>query len=198
MNIEILLIVLLLLGLVVTNMRLSKVLKTSEKSDSVKIPIVFEQEDGPTLNYAITGSAGGDISAFKFLKLYDSNNEILLNGVELDKKRHLTLQPGQRVLVSSGFKVNIPLGYEMQIRSRSGLALKHGIIVANSPGTIDSGYTGTVGVVLVNTSNAPYTIGQYERVAQAVIAKYEIPEFVKIEEHETTERGEKGFGSTGS
>ena len=91
----------------------------------------------------------------------------------------------------------MPEGYEAQVRPRSGLALKHGITVLNSPGTIDADFRGEICVILVNLSNIPFTIASGTRIAQLVFAKYEKAEFVEVEELSETERGEGGFGHTG-
>lgn len=109
----------------------------------------------------------------------------------------ITLQPLERALVPTGLYVEIPVGFEIQIRPRSGLAAKHGLTVLNSPGTIDADYRGEIKVILVNVSNEPYTIQPEERVAQAVLAKHEQIEWQKVEVLSETVRGEKGFGSTG-
>lgn len=108
----------------------------------------------------------------------------------------ITLPPGGRILVPAGFKLEIPYGCEAQIRPRSGLALKHGITVLNSPGTIDSDYRGEVGVILVNHGEQPYTIQPGSRIAQMVFARVEMTELVLGEVGES-ERGEGGFGHTG-
>ncbi len=108
----------------------------------------------------------------------------------------ITLPPGGRMLVPAGFKIEIPYGYEAQVRPRSGLALKHGVTVLNSPGTIDSDYRGEVGVVLINHGEQPFTIEPGSRIAQMVIARVEMTELVLGEVGES-ERGEGGFGSTG-
>ncbi len=105
--------------------------------------------------------------------------------------------PGERKLFSSGIKVAIPFGYEIQIRSRSGLALKKGIMVLNSPGTIDAGYRGELGVILFNTSDTPVEIKKGERIAQAVMQKVEKIEWEQVEELPPSDRDIGGFGSTG-
>lgn len=109
----------------------------------------------------------------------------------------ITLNPLERTLVKTGLFIELPVGYEAQVRPRSGLAYKNGITVLNSPGTIDADYRGEVGVILVNLSNVPFVIENGERVAQLVIAKHEQAEWVLVEELAETERGEGGFGSTG-
>jgi len=107
------------------------------------------------------------------------------------------IQPGDRILVSAGIKVAVPAGFEWQIRPRSGLALKHGITVLNSPGTIDSDYRGSVGVILINLSDVPFTLNRGERIAQAVLVRVEPVELEVACELSETDRGEGGFGHTG-
>lgn len=109
----------------------------------------------------------------------------------------IVLKPLERCLVKTGLFMAIPVGYEGQVRPRSGLALKSGITVLNSPGTIDADYRGEVGVILINLSNEPFTIQDGERIAQLVVNKCEQAEFYLVDELTTTERGEGGFGSTG-
>jgi dUTP pyrophosphatase len=109
----------------------------------------------------------------------------------------LVLRSLERVLVPTGLFVEIPVGYEAQIRPRSGLAFKNGITVLNSPGTIDADYRGEVKVILVNLSHQEFMINDGERVAQMVIAKHEQAEWIEVEELEESGRGEGGFGSTG-
>lgn len=109
----------------------------------------------------------------------------------------IELQPMGRALVKTGLFLEIPVGYECQVRPRSGLALKKGISVLNSPGTIDADYRGEVGVILVNLSNENYVVEDGERVAQLVFAKFEQAEWELTEELTETHRGAGGFGSTG-
>lgn len=109
----------------------------------------------------------------------------------------ITLQPLGRTIVKTGLFIELPIGYEAQVRPRSGLAAKKGITVLNAPGTIDADYRGEVGVILVNLSNEAFTIENGERVAQLVIAKHERAEWVEVEELSATDRGSGGFGSTG-
>lgn len=123
------------------------------------------------------GSAGADLRAF-------INDPIVL-------------RPLERCLIPTGIKIELPIGYEAQIRSRSGLAFKNGVSVLNSPGTIDSDYRGDVGVILVNLSNENFIVNNGDRIAQMVIAKHEFPLFINSEELGNSERGEGGFGSTG-
>lgn len=107
------------------------------------------------------------------------------------------LAPMQRVLVPTGLRIALPHGYECQIRPRSGLALKHGITVANAPGTIDADYRGEIGVILINLSSEPFVINDGERICQMVIAPYSRVEWEPAESLDATERGEGGFGHTG-
>lgn len=109
----------------------------------------------------------------------------------------ITLQPLQRVLVPTGLYIALPAGYEAQVRPRSGLALKKGITVLNTPGTIDADYRGEVCVILVNLSADPFVIEDGERIAQMVVARHEQVEWQPVEQLESTERGEGGFGHTG-
>ena len=109
----------------------------------------------------------------------------------------LTLHPFDRKLVKTGLFIALPEGYEAQVRPRSGLALKHGITVLNTPGTIDADYRGEVGVLLINLSQEDFVIEDGERIAQMVIARHEQGEFVVVEELDETERGAGGYGHTG-
>ena len=120
-------------------------------------------------------------------------------GVDLraNLEEEITLQPLQRHLVGTGLFIELPLGYEAQIRPRSGLAAKHGITVINSPGTIDSDYRGEIKICLVNLSNDQFTIKDGERIAQMVIARHETAQFVLVTKLSETERGEGGHGHTG-
>jgi len=120
-------------------------------------------------------------------------------GVDLkaDIQEPIVLQPLQRTLVPTGLYIALPQGYEAQVRPRSGLALKHGITVLNSPGTIDADYRGQLQVILVNLSDTPFTIAPGERIAQMVIAKHEQVEWEQVESLDETSRGAGGFGSTG-
>ncbi len=109
----------------------------------------------------------------------------------------VTLQPLERTIIKTGLFIALPVGYEAQVRPRSGLAAKKGITVLNAPGTVDADYRGEIGVILVNLSNEAFTIENGERVAQLVIAKHERAEWVAVDELSETSRGEGGFGSTG-
>tara|TARA_Y100000389_G_scaffold146776_1_gene145566 strand:- start:454 stop:891 length:438 start_codon:yes stop_codon:yes gene_type:complete len=127
--------------------------------------------------YATIGSAGVDLKAV------------------LD--RPLVLNPLERKIIGTGLKIALPIGYEAQVRPRSGLAAKHGISVLNSPGTIDADYRGEVGVILINLSNDAFTINPGERIAQLVLAKHEQIQWKIDENLSFTARGSNGFGSTG-
>ena len=109
----------------------------------------------------------------------------------------ITLPPLGRALVPTGISIALPLGYEGQVRPRSGLALKQGITVLNAPGTIDADYRGAVGVILLNHSATPVTLKRGERIAQLLLAKVELLTWDEVRELPTTERGTGGFGSTG-
>lgn len=147
------------------------------KKKIMKLKIINKSKnDLPT--HANTGDAGFDLRA------------------NIESK--VIIKPFERVLIPTGLFMEIPLGYEGQVRSRSGLSLKNGLMVLNSPGTVDSKYRGDVGVILINMSNEEQVIEHGDRIAQMVIAKHETIEFELVERLESTERGEGGFGSTGS
>ncbi|MBB3123219.1 dUTP pyrophosphatase [Mesoflavibacter sabulilitoris] len=109
----------------------------------------------------------------------------------------ITLKPLDRTIVKTGLFIELPIGFEAQVRPRSGLAAKKGITVLNAPGTVDADYRGEIGVILVNLSNEDFTIENGERIAQLVIAKHERAEWIEVETLSETSRGEGGFGSTG-
>ena len=109
----------------------------------------------------------------------------------------ITLEPLDRILVKTGLFVELPKGYEIQVRPRSGLALKKGITVLNSPGTIDADYRGEIGVILINLSKEKFVISSGDRIAQLVVCKHEQPKIVLSNSLSETQRGDKGFGSTG-
>lgn len=150
---------------------------------AASVTILVQREPGadpglPLPEYQTAGAAGADLRAD-------------LGGADL------RLAPGEIRLVPTGLRVQIPDGYEMQIRPRSSLALKHGLGLPNSPGTIDSDYRGPLGVIMMNMGQAPYTIRHGERIAQAVIAPVTRASYVMAETLDQTVRGEGGFGSTG-
>ena len=109
----------------------------------------------------------------------------------------ITLKPLDRTIVKTGLFIELPIGFEAQVRPRSGLAAKKGITVLNAPGTVDADYRGEIGVILVNLSNEDFMIENGERIAQLVIAKHERAEWIEVEALSETSRGEGGFGSTG-
>jgi dUTP pyrophosphatase len=109
----------------------------------------------------------------------------------------LTLHPGDIRLVPTGLAISLPLGYEAQIRPRSGLALKHGVGMVNSPGTVDSDYRGEIGLVLINWGKTPFVIKRGDRIAQMVVTRVSRAQVLEVDRLETTERGEGGFGHSG-
>ena len=148
-------------------------------SESIRVQIAVEPEaEGLELpRYETALSAGMDLRA-------------AIEG-------EIVLAPGERCLVSTGLRVALPEGYEAQIRPRSGLAIKHGVTVANAPGTIDADYRGVVAVGLVNLSDRAYTLRRGDRIAQRIIAPVVRAEWEVVEELSETARGEGGFGHTG-
>lgn len=148
--------------------------------------------------YETLASAGMDLRAE--LSLFNPrlsyNTDIIWT---LDNKcDHVCINPGGRALIPTGLQMALPIGYEAQVRPRSGLALKHGLTVLNSPGTIDADYRGDVGVVLINHGKEPFKICTGDRIAQLVITKHERVDFVEVEVLTETDRGIGGFGHTGS
>ncbi|MCB9358323.1 dUTP diphosphatase [Candidatus Woesearchaeota archaeon] len=118
-------------------------------------------------------------------------------GVDLCSTESYTIKPGERELISTGIKIALPDGYEAQVRPRSGLAIKNGISIVNTPGTIDSGYRGEIGVILINHGKEDFVIEPGMRIAQMIINKFEHVSFKEVEELDETERGEGGFGHSG-
>lgn len=143
----------------------------------MKVKIVNKSEN-PLPEYATSASAGVDLRA--------------------NLEESIELKPLKRALIPTGLYVEIPLGYEAQVRPRSGMAVKKGVTVLNSPGTIDADYRGEIKVILVNLSDEPIKINQGDRIAQMVIQAHEQAEWEKVDSLNTTERGAGGFGSTGS
>jgi dUTP pyrophosphatase len=117
--------------------------------------------------------------------------------IRADIKEDIVLKPMKRILVKTGLFLEIPVGYEAQIRSRSGLAINKGIIVLNSPGTIDADYRGEVCIILMNLSEEDFVIKDGERICQMIIAKHEMAEWINVDELIETQRGTGGFGHTG-
>lgn len=138
---------------------------------------IINTSSNPLPKYATPASAGVD--------LYANNEEAI------------TLDSLERTLIPTGLFMELPIGYEAQVRPRSGLAIKHGISLVNTPGTIDADYRGEIKVILVNLSKDPFTIEKGERIAQMVIAKHEQVDWVEVQELSETERGAGGFGHTG-
>ncbi len=138
--------------------------------------------DLPLPSYETAGAAGADLRA---------------NLPEAARAGGIEIAPMERRLIPTGLRVEIPPGYEMQIRPRSGLALKHGVTLPNTPGTIDSDYRGPLGVILINLGEAPYVVHHGERIAQAVVAPVVQALFEEAEWLSASARGEGGFGSTG-
>ena len=138
---------------------------------------IINKSQHPLPNYETLASAGMDLRA--------------------DLTAPITLSPLGRIIVKTGLFIELPIGYEAQVRPRSGLAIKKGITVLNSPGTVDADYRGEIGVILVNLSNEDFVIENGERIAQLIIAKHERAEWIEVQELSETSRGEGGFGSTG-
>lgn len=138
---------------------------------------IINKSNNPLPAYETSGSAGMDLRAFI--------------------EEEIVLKPLERKLVATGLFIELPEGYEAQLRPRSGLAFKHGISLPNTPATIDSDYRGEIKIALINLSNENFTIKTGERIAQMVIAKHEKAELIQVAELNETKRGEGGFGSTG-
>jgi dUTP pyrophosphatase len=138
---------------------------------------IINKSKHATPNYETEGSAGMDLRA------------------NIDEK--ITLNPLERAIIKTGLFIALPIGFEAQVRPRSGLAAKNGITVLNSPGTVDADYRGEIGVILVNLSNEDFVINDGERIAQLVIAKHERVHWQEVTVLNETERGAGGFGSTG-
>jgi dUTP pyrophosphatase len=136
----------------------------------------------PLPGYQTVGAAGADLCA---------------NLLPEDRESGFTLDPMRRAVIPTGIRIEIPVGYEVQIRPRSGLATRFGISVPNSPGTIDSDYRGPLGVALINLGSVPYTIRHGDRIAQMVVAPVVQAQFQVVENLTETDRGTGGFGSTG-
>ncbi len=156
----------------------SHVLTLPNTSPPVELRIHAEHPDAIPV-YASLGAAGADLKAC----------------IEAP----ITLQPGDIALISTGLKMEIPIGFEVQLRPRSGLALKHGLTLPNSPATIDSDYRGDVKVILMNLGKEPFTVTRWMRIAQMVVARVETAKFIVCEAPlSSTDRGAGGFGHTGT
>lgn len=138
---------------------------------------IVNKSKHPLPSIATPGSAGLDLKA--------------------NLEQDIRLKPLERVAIPTGLFISIPLGYEGQIRSRSGLSFKHGIIVINAPGTIDSDYRGELKILLINLSNEDYIVHDGDRVAQLVISSYAVPEWNLVDDLDKSQRADNGFGSTG-
>lgn len=148
----------------------------------VAIRVIREDGADPAIalpSYETAGAAGADVRA------------------NLPDRGSITLQPGERALVPTGLRVEIPDGYEIQVRPRSGLALKHGITLPNAPGTIDSDYRGPLGVIVLNAGQEAFEIGHGDRIAQLVVAPVIQARFEMADSLQELQRGSGGFGSTG-
>lgn len=144
--------------------------------ETVEVKIINNSRH-PLPQYSTPLSAGMDVRAF------------------LDAP--VTLKPMERALIPTGLRIELPEGYECQLRPRSGLALKHGITLLNTPGTIDADYRGEIGVILINLSEEPFVINDGERICQMIVTGYSHVQWKTAETLEATERGEGGFGHTG-
>ena len=144
---------------------------------AVKIRRLENNGDLPLPNYESEGSAGMDLRAAV--------------------KEPVLLKPGEIALIPTGLAVSVPRGYEAQIRPRSGLALKHGIGIVNSPGTIDSDYRGEIGLIMINWGQRPFAIRRGDRIAQMLISRVYRAEIIEVDDLESTRRGEGGFGHSG-
>ena len=142
----------------------------------MKIEII-NKSNNDLPHYETNSSAGMDLKAFI--------------------EKPMILNPLERKIIKTGLYISLPNGFEAQVRSRSGLSIKYGLCVLNSPGTIDADYRGEIGIILINLSQEPFTINNGDRVAQLVIASHEQVQWIKVNELSETNRGDKGFGSTG-
>lgn len=156
----------------------------------IKIKKLYEDVELPV--YATEGSAGLDLKAHNIISSFGSKPAPVTNLNTAD----FILMPGCRVLVGCGFAIELPEEGELQVRPRSGNAIKHGVTVLNSPGTIDEDYRGEVGVILINHSTTPFVIKKGDKIAQAVLHRYYRAKFEEVAELSETKRGEGGFGST--
>ncbi|HIH16367.1 MAG TPA: dUTP diphosphatase [Candidatus Diapherotrites archaeon] len=134
------------------------------------------------------------VSADARLPAYEHEGD---SGLDLYATESCEIKPGQRRLVPTGLKIAVPKGFEAQVRPKSGLALKEGITVLNAPGTIDAGYRGEIGVIVINHGERPFKAEKGKKIAQLVLARVEQAEVTEVSELEATTRNESGFGSTG-
>lgn len=148
-----------------------------EEKIQLKIKRLKDNHDVPLPEYQTDGSSGMDIRA-------------AVENIEI-------INPGEVKLIPTGISIEVPIGFEVQVRPRSSLAAKFGITVLNSPGTIDSDYRGEVKIILINHSSEPFEVNRGDRIAQLIVSKYQKVIITEIDELSNTERGEGGFGSTG-
>lgn len=146
-----------------------------------RVEVKVKLAEGAVLpSYETSGAAGMDLRAY------------------IPDEQPLIVPAGMRALVSTGLSVAIPMGYELQVRPRSGLALKKGVTVANSPGCVDSDYRGVIGVIIINHGDSDFVINNGDRIAQAILSPVSVAIFNNVDELDSTERGAGGFGSTGT
>lgn len=146
--------------------------------EKLKVKII-NKSPNPLPVYGTPGAAGMDVYAW------------LPEG-------DVTLKPGERALIGTGLYIELPEGYECQVRPRSGLALRHGISIVNAPGTIDADYRGEIGVILINLGQEPFTVSTGERICQIVVKEYTSVQWQEVETLDTSVRGDGGFGHTGT
>lgn len=162
---------------------------------------IVNKSGHPLPKYATSGSSCVDLQAYivgKSLAEFKFHGNVEFHNNQFDEsKSWIVINPGGRILIPTGIYIQLPEGYEAQVRPRSGLAIKHGITVLNTPGTIDSDYTGEIGVILHNAGNKPFSVSDGDRIAQMCIKRYEKAEFEEVDTLEETERGQQGFGHTG-
>ena len=161
-------------------------------STTINIPVI-NKSSNELPKYAHKGDAGLDLRA-NIEEI--ENNKYLFNAIKLNDTT-IILNPGGRALIPTGLYMAIPEGYEFQIRPRSGLALKHGITVLNTPGTIDAVYRGNIGVILKNDGTEPFIIEQGDRIAQGVLNKVEEANLIEVESLDETDRSDSGYGKSG-
>ena len=152
-------------------------METKHKSENIRVKIV-NRGGQPLPAYETFEAAGMDVRA--------------------DITEPLTLQPLQRTLIPTGLRVQLPAGLQIEMRPRSGLALRHGLTLVNTPGTVDADYRGEIGAILINLSDTPYTIQPGERICQMVVTPYLHVSWEEVEKIDETQRGEGGYGHTGT
>ena len=161
-------------------------------STTINVPVI-NKSSNELPKYAHKGDAGFDLRAnVEEIK----NDNYLFNAIKFNATT-IILNPGGRVLIPTGLYMAIPEGYELQIRPRSGLALKHGITVVNTPGTIDAVYRGNIGVILKNDGTEPFIIEQGDRIAQGVLNKVEEANLIEVDSVDETDRSDSGYGKSG-